>query len=167
MRPIFDTAGSAHNRFSCPPRPSRCLPSAPDEAERVSCGVREDAPTPLRITIVEQRGTQIEDVCLSLIQVLDLQVDAELLRQDEIPPTRWLIVPHPLESQHEATLGVERHPAVVERPPRIRLVHLAAEKRLVEPGQLNDIGAIQHPTLQLGDHAGQRRAAPGTGLRRT
>src|SRR5690349_1775501 len=66
---------------------------------------------------------------------------------------------HPLEGQHEP-VGVKRRPAVAERPPRIRLVHYAAEKRLVEPGQLNDIGTVQHHTLQLGDHEGQRLTTP-------
>lgn len=73
---------------------------------------------------------------------------------------RWLIVVHPLEGQHEPAVGVECGPALPERPPRIRLVHYAAEKRLVEPGQPNDIGTVQHHALQLGDHAGQRLTAP-------
>jgi hypothetical protein len=67
---------------------------------------------------------------------------------------------HALEGQHEPTVGVERRPALAERPPRIRLVHYAAEKRLVEPRQLNDIGTVQHHTLQLGDHAGQHLTTP-------
>ncbi|MFD7071112.1 hypothetical protein ACFV97_28200 [Streptomyces sp. NPDC059913] len=33
-------------------------------------------------------------------------------------------------------------------------VHHAAEKRLVEPRQLGDIGTVQHRTLRLRDHKG-------------
>ena len=134
--------------------------SVPDETERVSCRIREDAPTPLSITRVEQSGAPREDVVLSLFQVLDLQVEVELLRVSRVRPPRRLVVVHALEGQHEPTTGVECRPALPERPPRIRLVHYAAEKRLVEPGQANDIDAVQHHALQLGDHEGQRLTTP-------
>lgn len=131
-------------------------PSVPDETERVSCRIRKDAPTPLSITLVEQCGAPLEDVFLGSFQILDPQVKVELLGVSSLRPPRRPMAFHALEGQHQTTVDVERRPALAKRPPRIWLVHHAAKKRLVEPGQLNDIGTVQHHTLQLGDHEGQR-----------
>lgn len=140
--------------------PLRCLLSVPDETERVTCRIRKDAPTPLPIPLVEQCGAALEDVFLGSFQVLDPQVEVELLRPSGIRPPWWLMVFDALEGQHKPTVGVECRPAVAKRPPRIRLVHYAAKKGLVEPGQLNDIGTVPHHTLQLRDHEGQRLTTP-------
>lgn len=136
--------------------PRRRPLSVPDETERVSCRIREDAPTPLSVTFVEQRPAAIEDVLLGSVQVLDRQVKMELLGMSGVGPPRRPIVFRALEGQDEPTVGVERCPALAERPPWIRPVHHAAEKRLVEPGQLTDISTVQHHTLQLGNHERQR-----------
>jgi len=133
--------------------------SVSDETEGVSCRVDKDAPTAIPLTLVEQCGAPIEDAFLGSFQVLDPQVQVELLGPSGVRPPWWLMVFHPLEGKHKP-VGVKRRPAVAERPPRIWLVHYAAEKRLVEPGQLNDIGTVQHHTLQLGDHEGQRLTTP-------
>ncbi|MFE5097759.1 hypothetical protein ACFRCI_47785 [Streptomyces sp. NPDC056638] len=45
-----------------------------------------------------------------------------------VRPLRRPMVFDALESQYEPTVGVERRPALAERPPRIRLVHYAAER---------------------------------------
>jgi hypothetical protein len=128
--------------------------SVPDETERMPRRIREDPPAPLPVTDVEQRGTQLEDLLLGLVQVPDTQVEVKLLGTSGVRPPRRLMITHALEGEHEPAVGVERRPRVVERPPRIRPVHLATKKRLVEPGQLNDIGAVQHHTLKIGDHEG-------------
>lgn len=125
----------------------------------MTCRIREDAPAPLPVPRIEQRSAQIDDVFLSSVQVRDTQVEVELLGSSGIRPVRWLMVFHSLECQHESTVGVERRPAVAKRPPWIRLIHPTAEKRLVEPGQPNDIDTVQHHTLQLGDHERQRLTA--------
>jgi hypothetical protein len=69
-----------------------------------------------------------------------------------VRPLRWLVMFDLLEGQNEPVVEVERRPAVVHRPPRVRLIQHTAEKRLVEPGQFEDIGAIQDDTLQSGSH---------------
>lgn len=102
----------------------------------------------------------VEDVFLGLIQVLDPQVKVELLGVSGVRPPRRLMVVHALESQHEPAVGVERRPAITRRPSRIRLVHYPTEKPLVEPGQLSDVSTVQHHTLQIGDHEGQRLTTP-------
>lgn len=147
--------------------PVRCLRSVPDQAERVSCGVSEYAPTPLSVATVEQRGAPLEHAFLSLVQVLDPEVEVELLGAGGVQPLRRLMVLHALEGQHEPSISVESRPAFAERPPRIRLVHHAAEKRLVELGQLSNIGTVQHDTLQLRDHAGQHLTRRDHDLRST
>jgi hypothetical protein len=128
--------------------------SAPDKTKRVPRRIREDPPALLPITDVEQCGAQLEDLLLGLVKVLGMQVEVKLLRTSGVRPPRRLMIIHALESEHEPAVGVERRPRVIERPPRIRPIHLATKKRLVEPGQLNDIGAVQHHTLQVGDHEG-------------
>jgi hypothetical protein len=134
--------------------------SVPDETERVPGRIREDAPAPLPVTLVEQCGAPVEDVFLGLIKVFDPQVKVELLGVSGVRPPRRLMVVHSLESQHEPAVGVERRPAVIRRPSRIRLVHYPAEKPLVEPGQLSDVSTVQHHTLQIGDHEGQGLTTP-------
>ena len=137
--------------------------SVSDETEGVSCRVDKDAPTAIPLTLVEQCGAPIEDAFLGSFQVLDPQIKVELLGPSGVRPPRRPMVFHPLEGQHEP-VGVESRPTLAERPPRIRLVHYAAEKRLVEPGQLNNNGTVQHHTLQLGDHEGQRLTTPNYDL---
>jgi hypothetical protein len=126
----------------------------------MSCGIRENAPAPPSVTRIKQCRAPPEDIFLGLVQVRDADVKVELLRAGGVRPPRRLMVLHLLEGQHDPAVEVERRPVVTQRPPRIRLIQSAAEKRLVKPGQFPDIGAIQHDTLQLGSHEGQRRAAP-------
>ncbi len=80
----------------------------------MTCRVRENTPTALPVTAVEQRGTQPEDVFLGLVEVLDPQVEVELLGSNGIRPLRWPVVFHALEGQHEPRVGVKRRPTVVE-----------------------------------------------------
>jgi len=47
-----------------------------------------------------------------------------------------------------------------------RSVHYPTEKPLVEPGQLYDVSTVQHHTLQIGDHEGQRLTTPDHDLQR-
>lgn len=109
-------------------RTLRCVASVSDETERVPCRIREDTPTPLSVSRIEQCGAPFEDLFLGFVQVLDPQVEVELLRPSGIrPPWRPMIF-NPLEGQHEPAVGMERRPAVAERPPRIRLVHNTADK---------------------------------------
>lgn len=117
----------------------------------MACRIREDPPTPFAAALVEQGGAPVEDVLLSAFEVLDPQVQVELLGLGGVRPPWWSMVLHPLEGEHEP-VGVKGRPAVAERPPRIRPVHLAAEERPVEPGQPDDVGTVQHHTLELGDH---------------
>jgi hypothetical protein len=125
----------------------------------MSCGVCADTPAPLPVTRIKQRPAPPEDIFLGLVQILDPDVKVELLRAGGVRPPRRLMISHLLERQHHPTVQVERRPAVTQRPPRIRLIQRTAKKRLVEPGQFRYIGAIQHHTLQLGSHEGQRSAA--------
>jgi hypothetical protein len=122
----------------------------------MSCWICEDAPAPASTTRIKQRRALPQDVFLGSVQVSDADVKVELLRAAGVRPQRRLMPFHLLEGQYEPAVKVERRPAVTERPPRIRLIQRTAEKRLVKPGQLPDIGAIQHHTLQLGSHEAQR-----------
>jgi hypothetical protein len=125
-----------------------------NEAERMSSGIREDTPTSVTGTGIKESRAAPEDIVLGLVQVRDPNVKVELLRAGRVGPLRRLMVLHPLEGQHHPAVEVERRPAVTERPPRIRPIQHAAEKRLIKPRQLQDIGAIQHDTLELGGHVG-------------
>lgn len=122
----------------------------------MSCRVREDAPTPLSVTSVEERGAPLQGVLLGSVQILDRQVKVELLRVGGVLPLRRPVILHALKGQYEPTVGVKCRPVVAQRPSLIRLVHYATDKRLVEPGQLEDIRAVQDHTLQLGSHERQR-----------
>jgi hypothetical protein len=107
----------------------------PNETERVAGGICEDPPTSVTGTGIKQSGAPPEDIVLCLVQVRDANVKVELLRTGRIGPLRRLMVIHPLEGQHHPAVEVERRPAVTERPPRIRLIQHAAEKRLIKPRQ--------------------------------
>lgn len=133
--------------------------SVANEAEGVTCRVCVDPPTALGIAEVEQRGPELENLFLGLVEILDTQVKVELLRASGIRPPRRLMVLRALEGEHEPRVGVEGRPVAVKQPSRIRLVHHAAEKRQVERGELTHIGTVQHHTLQLGYHNEQRRPA--------
>lgn len=106
------------------PRPG----SFEDDTERVTCRVREDAPTALPVTAVNEGGPETEDLFLGLVEVPDRHVEVELLGPGRIGPARRPMVFHALEGEHQPGGDVQRRPAVAEGPPRIRLVHHAAEK---------------------------------------
>jgi hypothetical protein len=125
-----------------------------NEAARMSGGICEDAPTSVTGTGIKQSRAAPEDIVLGLVQVRDPDVKVELLRASRVGPVLRLMVIHPLEGQHHPAVEVERRPAITERPPRIRSVQHSAEKCLIKPRQLQDIGAIQHDTLELAGHEG-------------
>jgi uncharacterized protein len=131
----------------------------PNQAERMPGGICEDAPAPPSVTSIKQSCALPEDIFLGSVQVRDPDVKVKLLRARGVRPLRRAIVLHVLEGQHHPPIEVQRRPAVIERPPWIRLIQHTAQQRLVEPGQFAGISAIQHDTLQLGGHEGQPRAA--------
>ena len=100
----------------------------PDQAERVTGRIGEDTPAALRVTGIKQCGAEFEDMLLGVVQLLDLQVEVELLGAGGVGPPRWPMSFHALEGEHHPSIVVEGRPAVVERPPRVRLVHHAAEQ---------------------------------------
>lgn len=100
----------------------------------MSCRICEDAPAPPSITRIKQSPAPSEDIFLGLVQVLDPDVKVELLRTSRVRPLRRPMIFHLLEGQHEPPVQVKRRPAVIQRPPRIRLIHHTAEKRLVKAG---------------------------------
>lgn len=133
----------------------------------MTCWVCIDPPAALAFADVEQRGAELQHLFVGLIEILYPQVEVELLWASGVRPTRREMVSHALEGQHEPRFGVEGRPAVVERPPRVRLVYHATEKGQIEPGKLKDVGTVQHHTLEAGDHESQRRpSGPRTLSRR-
>ena len=120
----------------------------------MSRGIGEDTPAPHSVSGIEQGGAAARDDRLSLVQVPDPEIKVELLRADGVRPARRLMPCHLLEGKHHPVIEVKRRPVVIERPPRVRLVQHAAEKRVVEPGQLPGIRAVQHDALQPSDHEG-------------
>lgn len=126
----------------------------------MSRGIRENAPTPIRVALVEQCGAELENIPLGSVQILDRHIEMKLLRASRVWPSRRLEVLHSLECENEPVVGMQDRPAITERPSPIRLVHHTTEKRSIEPGQLADISTVQHHTLQLRDHKDQRRLPP-------
>jgi hypothetical protein len=126
--------------------------SITDQTERVTCRICIDPPAAHAVADVKQRGAEPEDMFLCLIEILDAQIEMELLRASGIWPLRRLVVLHALEGEHQPGIGVQGRPAIIEGPTRIRLVDHSAEKRQVKPGELEDVGAVQHDALKAGDH---------------
>jgi hypothetical protein len=126
--------------------------SVADETERVTCRIRIDPPAALAVAVVKQRGSEPEGLFLGLSEILDPEVQVELLRPSGIWPLRRPVVLYALESEHQPGAGMEGRPAIIQRPARIGLVHHAAEKGLVETGELEYVSAVQHDALNVGDH---------------
>lgn len=112
--------------------------------------VREDPPT--AGVDVQQRGTEAEDLLLGLVKVHDVKVQMELLRVRSLRPPRRPVILHALEREYEARASVQGREVVIDCPPGIGLVDRATEKRLIEPGEFEDIRTVQDHALQLADH---------------
>jgi hypothetical protein len=113
--------------------------SVVNETEGVACRVCVDLPAVLVITGVERRCAELEDLLLGLVEIPDSQVKVELLRAGRVGPSRWLVVLHPLEAEHDARAGVEGRPVLAGRPPGVGLVDHAAKERLVELSEFQGV----------------------------
>jgi hypothetical protein len=72
----------------------------------MACGVCADPPA--ASVSVKQRGAEVEDLLLGLVEVRDVEVQMELLRVRDVRPLRCPVVLHPLKRQHQARSRVER-----------------------------------------------------------
>ena len=101
---------------------------------------------------MKQRGTKAKDLMVSLVEVGDIEIQMKLLRARGVRPPRRSVVLHTLEPEHKARGGVKGREVVVDRPPRIGLVDPAAQERLIEPREFQNIRAVQNHALQPADH---------------
>jgi hypothetical protein len=79
--------------------------SAPQEAEGMARGVCADPPA--ASVSVKQRGAEVEDLLLGLVEVRDVEVQMELLRVRGIRPLRCPVGLHPLEREYETRSRVK------------------------------------------------------------
>jgi hypothetical protein len=73
-----------------------------------------DPPSAVAVTSIEQRGAELQDLFLSLIEILGRQIKVELLRVGGVWPPRGLMVSHALEGEHEPGAGVEGRPVIID-----------------------------------------------------
>lgn len=122
-----------------------------EKTEGMADRIRVDAPTAL--VDVQQRRAQVQNPRVSLIEVEDVDVKVELLRVHAVWPLGRPKVCYALKPEHETGLGVQGREIIADSPPGIGLVDRAAEQRLVEPGQTEDVRAVQNQALQRAEHA--------------
>jgi len=132
---------SGQDRTGVPPDPQKCA-------------------TPLSVTLVEQVAP-LEDVFLGPFR--SLTPDQVETAGAERGPATAAADGLPPVGKASTTVGVESRPTLAERPPD-PAGSLRAEKRLVEPDSSTTTATVQHHTLQLGDHEGQRLTTPNYDL---
>ena len=114
------------------------------------CRICEDPPA--AGVDVKQRGTEVENLPVSLVEVRDVKIQMELLRARGVRPPRRPVVLHPLEREYETRASVKSREAIGDRPSAIGLVDRATEERPVELREFQDIRAVHHHALQIADH---------------